>query len=161
MEHEAINDKDSKFRILLEQNKIKKGSLIPILQETQAIYGYLTENALKEIAKSIKVPSSEVYGVATFYSQFRLIQRGENIIRVCSGTACHVRGGPKILDVIEDELNIKSGETTNDYKFTIEKVACLGACGLAPVMMINDETYGRLTKGKIINILRQFQLGSD
>jgi len=161
MELEAIREKDAKFLLMLEHNKHKKGSLIPILQETQDIYGYLPESSLKEVAKAIKVPFGEVYGVATFYSQFRLKQRGENIIKVCSGTACHVRGGPKILDVIEDDLKIKSGETSSDNKFTIEKVACLGACGLAPVMMINNETYGRLTKDKIIDILHQFKVGRD
>lgn len=161
MESEAISEKDAKFSLMLEQNKHKKGSLIPILQETQDIYGYLPERSLKEVAKAIKVPFGEVYGVATFYSQFRLKQKGENTIKVCSGTACHVRGGSRILDVIEDELQIKSGETTSDNKFSIEKVACLGACGLAPVMMINDETYGRLTKDKIIEILHQFKAGRD
>lgn len=161
MELEAIREKDTRFSLMLERNKQKKGSLIPILQETQDIYGYLPESSLKEVAKAIKVPFGEVYGVATFYSQFRLKQRGENIIKVCSGTACHVRGGTKILDVVEEELQIKSGETSTDNKFSIEKVACLGACGLAPILMINDETYGRLTKDKIIDILHQFKLGRD
>lgn len=148
---------EKEFLEMLEQFKGKKGALIPVLQETQDLFGYLPEDAMKEIASTLKIPFSEVYGVATFYSQFKLKPRGKNIIRVCSGTACHVRGGPKILDVIEEELNIKSGETTSDLCFTIERVACLGACGLAPVMMVNDETYGRLTKDKITDILKDFK----
>lgn len=133
------------------------GSLIGLLQETQEIYGYLPRAVLEEIARRTKTPISRVYGVATFYAQFRLEPRGQNIIRVCVGTACHVRGGARILQRVEDDLEIKPQETTKDLLFTLEPVACLGACGLAPVMMINERPYGKLTPDKVSRILKQYQ----
>lgn len=135
----------------------KKGSLIPILQEAQEIYGYLPKEVIKEIAKSTQNPVSKVYGVVTFYSQFHLNPRGRNIIRVCQGTACHVRGGKTILTAIEDKLEIKPGTTTGDLRYTLETVACIGACGLAPVMMINDDTHGRLTVESLAGILDKYK----
>lgn len=152
-----ILDKNLEFSKAIEQFKDKKGALIPLLQATQDIYGYLPKEAMETIAKSIGVPFSEVFGVATFYAQFCLEPRGKYVIRVCSGTACHVRGGPGVLGAVEEILGIKSGETTDDLLFTIEPVACLGACGLAPVMMVNDESYGRLTKEEIKKILSHYK----
>ncbi|MGI6284305.1 NADH-quinone oxidoreductase subunit NuoE [Neomoorella humiferrea] len=133
-----------------------EGALIPILQETQEIYGYLPEEAMRVIARRLKIPFSRVYGVATFYTQFHLKPRGRNIIRVCQGTACHVRGGAKLLEAISKTLGIGKNETTADGRFTLETVACLGSCGLAPVMMINEETYGRLTPEQIPAILERY-----
>ena len=135
----------------------KKGSLIPILQEVQALYNYLPKDALEYIAASTGTPIAQIYGVVTFYSQFHLNPRGRNIIRVCQGTACHVRGGKVILQTIEKELGIKAGHTTEDLRFTLETVACIGACGLAPVMQVNEDTHGRLTPDKLSAILAKYQ----
>ena len=133
-----------------------KGALIPVLQKAQEIYGYLPKEVLIQIARKTAVPVSQIYGVVTFYSQFHLKPRGKNIIRVCQGTACHVRGAKAILQAVEDNLKIKTGETTGDLAFTLETVACIGACGLAPVLMVNDDTHGRLTTEAIGNILKEY-----
>ncbi len=153
MTNRNSNHLDIKFKKMMEDYKEHKGSLIPALQTTQEVYGYLPKEAMEYISQVLEIPFSEVFGVATFYAQFRLQPRGKHVIKVCSGTACHVRGGPHILKEVEKQLHIKSGETTNDNKFSIEPVACLGACGLAPVMMIDEETFGRLTKERVHQIL--------
>lgn len=142
---------------ILAKYQGKKGSLIPILQEVQALYNYLPKDALEYIASSTGTPIAQIYGVVTFYSQFHLNPRGRNIIRVCQGTACHVRGGKVILQTIEKELGIKAGYTTEDLRFTLETVACIGACGLAPVMQVNEDTHGRLTPDKLAPILAKYQ----
>lgn len=136
--------------------KNDKGTLIPALQEAQNIYGYLSKEVIERISCSLGIPVSQIYGVVTFYSQFHLNPRGRNIIRVCQGTACHVRGGKAILKAVEDKLGVHAGETTPDLRFTIETVACIGACGLAPVMMVNDDTHGRLTPEHVIEILDRY-----
>ncbi len=135
-----------------------KGAIIPLLQETQNFYGYLPREALIRIADKMNTDVSQVYGVATFYSQFRLKPVGKHIIRVCHGTACHVSGAERVTEVCEEELKIKDGETTQDRQFTLESVACLGCCSLAPVMMIDNRTHGRLSDRetkKIITRLRK------
>lgn len=137
--------------------KGKQGSLIPVLQAAQNIFGYLPAEVLQRIAQELQLPFAKVYGVVTFYAQFHLKPRGRNIIRVCLGTACHVRGGSKIVEAVSKKLGIKDGETTEDMKFTLESVACVGACGLAPVMMINDDTHGRLTPDMIPALLDQYE----
>ena len=142
---------------LLEEYKGQRGALIPVLQQAQDIFGYLPEPVLQKIAEHFRLPLSQVYGVATFYAQFHLEPRGRHVIRVCQGTACHVRGAAKILERVERELGIKPGETTEDLRFTIEPVACLGACGLAPDMMVNDDTHGRLTPDMIPGILDKYE----
>ena len=142
---------------ILARYQGKKGSLIPILQEVLALYNYLPKDALEYIAASTGTPIAQIYGVVTFYSQFHLNPRGRNIIRVCQGTACHVRGGKVILQTIEKELGIKAGHTTEDLRFTLETVACIGACGLAPVMQVNEDTHGRLTPDKLSAILAKYQ----
>ncbi len=129
--------------------------LIPILQDIQEKYGYLPENELQETADFINLPLSRVYGVATFYNQFRLVPLGENVIRVCRGTACHVKGSANILYALEYTLNIKAGETTRDKKFTIEVVNCIGACSIAPVITINNEYFGRLSVKDIPGLLKK------
>jgi NADH-quinone oxidoreductase subunit E len=133
-----------------------KSSLIPLLQDIQSIYGYLPEDALQEIADFVGLPLSRVYGVATFYNQFRLVPLGENVIKVCRGTACHVKNSSNILYAIESTLNIKAGETSRDKKFSIEVVNCIGACSIAPVITVNDEYFGRLTVKEIPAILKKF-----
>ena len=151
------NPEKEQIDAILARYQGKKGSLIPILQEVQALYNYLPKDALEYIAASTGTPIAQIYGVVTFYSQFHLNPRGRNIIRVCQGTACHVRGGKVILQTIEKELGIKAGHTTEDLRFTLETVACIGACGLAPVMQVNEDTHGRLTPDKLSAILAKYQ----
>lgn len=135
----------------------QKGVLIPVLQRAQEIYGYLPAEVLKRISQRMGVSLSQVYGVATFYSQFYLTRRGRNIIRQCDGTACHVRGAAKIIRAIEQELAIKAGETTPDYRITYEVVYCLGSCGLAPVAMVNNEVVGKLVPERMLEIVRSLK----
>lgn len=141
---------------LLQEFLGRKGVMVPVLQKIQNEFGYLPRPALEYVAKRLRIPISKVYGVATFYAQFHLHPRGENIIRVCRGTACHVRGVSKVAEKIKEILKVDVGETTKDMKFTYEEVACIGACGLAPVMMINEQTFGKLTPDKIKEILKKF-----
>lgn len=141
---------------ILRKYESIKGALIPVLQETQHAYGYLSRDAIRYISEKMDIPASQIYGVVTFYSQFHLNPRGKNIIRVCQGTACHVRGAKAILTALEDILKVAPGGTTTDLKYTLETVACIGACGLAPVMMINDDTHGRLTPEAVTQILSKY-----
>ena len=131
----------------------RQRELIPILQTVQEEFGFLSEQAISEIARFTGAPESRVYSVATFYTQFRFTPIGRNHIMVCRGTACHVRGAPEILEELERQLGIKEGEITPDMEFSLETVACIGACGLAPNMVINRDTYGHLTKKKISEII--------
>ncbi|MFO8191538.1 MAG: NADH-quinone oxidoreductase subunit NuoE [Bacillota bacterium] len=135
----------------------KKEMVIPILQKVQEHYGYLPRPTMERVSYMMRIPLSRLYGVATFYAQFKLKPRGRNIIRVCKGTACHIQGSPKIAARIEEILGIETGETTDDLRFTLEEVACIGACALAPVITINNEPYGRLTADKVQNILDKYQ----
>lgn len=134
-----------------------RSNLIPLLQETQDIYGYLPEDALQDVADFLCMPLSGVYGVATFYNQFRLTPLGKNVIRVCRGTACHVKNSANILQSLETELEVEAGGTTRDKLFTLETVACIGACSIAPVISINDEYYGRLTTKEIPKIINKYK----
>lgn len=133
-----------------------KSTLIAVLQDVQEVYGYLPEGVLQEVADFVGMPLSRVYGVATFYNQFRLTPLGENVIRVCRGTACHVSNSANLLFTLETTLNIKAGQTTRDKKFTLETVACIGACSIAPVITINDEYHGKITVKDIPNILKKY-----
>ena len=143
--------------VLLDKYRGTKGSVIPVLQQAQDIFGYLPKDVLVHISKEIDVPISQIYGVVTFYAQFHLAPRGENIIRSCQGTACHVRGAKAVLVSIKEKLGLKDGQvTTPDLKFTLETVACIGACGLAPVFMVNDDTHGRLTPESVGPILDKY-----
>lgn len=141
---------------LLDKYQGQRGTLIPLLQGTQAAYGFVPRDAMVAIAKALGEPLSQVYGVATFYAQFRLVPRARNVVRVCHGTACHVSGAPLVSQEIERKLGIVDGQNTEDMMFTIENVACLGACGMAPVMMINDRTYGKLTADKAVKAVSDF-----
>jgi len=135
----------------------QKGVLIPVLQRAQGIYGYLPAEVLKRISERMGVSLSQVYGVATFYAQFYLTRRGRNIIRQCDGTACHVRGAAKIIRTIEDDVGIKAGQTTPDYRLTYEVVYCLGSCGLAPVASVNDEVVGKLLPERMLEIVHSMK----
>ncbi|MGC1405023.1 MAG: NADH-quinone oxidoreductase subunit NuoE [Thermodesulfobacteriota bacterium] len=140
---------------IIEEYEGQPGSLIPILQKAQEIYGYLPTEAMNWISEKTGIPLSQIYGVATFYSQFYLTRRGKTIIRQCDGTACHVRGAAKIVDTIQNKLGIQAGETTPDYKYTFEVVYCLGACGLAPVAVVDNKVVGRLVPEKMAQILKE------
>ncbi|OQA07145.1 MAG: NADP-reducing hydrogenase subunit HndA [Firmicutes bacterium ADurb.Bin373] len=149
--------KEAAMQKLFDQYRDYKGGLIPVLQEAQNIYGYLPKEVLQQIAKELKIPFSKVFGVCTFYAQFHLKPRGRNIIRVCLGTACHVRGGAKIFEAAQEALGVGQGGTTEDLKFTLETVACIGACGLSPCMMINDDTHGRLQPKRVAGIFETYE----
>lgn len=138
-----------------------KSNLIALLQDIQNIYGFLPENALQDISDFLEMPISRIYGVATFYNQFRLKPLGKNIVRVCRGTACHVKGSANLLFALETALNIKAGETTRDKNFTLETVACIGACSIAPVININNDYYGRATVKEIPRILKKYSQLTD
>ncbi|ADL07027.1 NADH-quinone oxidoreductase subunit NuoE [Thermosediminibacter oceani] len=139
---------------VLKEYRGVPGSLITVLQKVQDIYGYLPRKALYHIAREIGVKPAKVFGVATFYAQFRLKPIGKHLIMVCHGTACHVNGAELITSALCDELKIKDGETTADGLFTLQNVACLGCCSLAPVMMIDGEAYGKLTPDKARDVIR-------
>ena len=134
----------------------QRGATIPVLQKVQEELGYLPEEAISEIANFLGLTKNEVYGVASFYAQFRFERQGEHVVKVCQGTACHVRGGRRILDIVENELGIHPGETTEDYRFSLERVACFGACALAPVMVIDKTVYGQMTAVKARQILAPY-----
>ncbi len=134
----------------------EKGTLIPILQKVQTKFGYLSEEAISQIAKLCRMSESEVFGVASFYAQFYFTRRGKHTIKVCLGTACHVRGGERILDEIKRELGVEPGGTTDDYKFSLERVACFGSCALAPVVVIDKNVYGRMSVSKAKGILAEY-----
>ncbi|MCL0079369.1 NADH-quinone oxidoreductase subunit NuoE [Dehalococcoidia bacterium] len=140
---------------VLEEFEGEKGAVIPVLQKAQDIYGWLPSEVMEAIARGMGVPLSQIYGVATFYSQFYLTRRGRHIIRQCDGTACHVRGAGRIIDVMEKELDIKAGETTSDYRVTYEVVYCLGSCGLAPVAMVDNNVVGHLVPERMVEIVRE------
>ena len=135
----------------------EEGHLIPLLQRAQETDGYITRERIAEIHEQCGIPLAQIYGVATFYAQFRLHPIGKNLIRVCHGTACHVSGANDITKAIENTLEICNGETTPDKLFTIETVSCLGCCSLAPVIMVNHTTHGNLTEKEVKKVLKQYQ----
>ncbi len=142
---------------IVEQYGGEKRSLIGVLHDTQTEYGYLPREAIERIAEKLEVPLSQALRVASFYAAFSFEPRGRHFINACLGTTCHVRGMRRILDRIEDDLDIKPGETTGDHRFTLETVRCLGCCSLAPVMRVDEKTYGRLRRGKVGDILKRFE----
>ncbi len=140
----------------IHEMKDMEGCLMPIMQKAQDIYGYLPEEVQKIIADELDIPMEKIYGIATFYSQFNLAPKGENQIQVCLGTACYVKGSGNILRRVQEKLGINTGECTPDGKFSLDACRCVGACGLAPVMMINEAVYGRLTVDDVDRILDQY-----
>jgi NADH-quinone oxidoreductase subunit E len=151
----------SKLDHLIEKYRGKKGNMIPLLQGTQETYGYIPRAAFEKLANETGLNLSEMYGVATFYAQFRLNPVGKHIIKVCHGTACHVQNANAITEAIQESLNVKDGETTDDNFFTLESVACLGCCSLAPVMMIGDETHGKLTGTEAVKIIKNIKIAEN
>lgn len=148
---EAVDQREGSTRLqtVLLAHEPKKSQLIPILQSVQKEFGYLPEESLEGVARHTRVSEAHVYGVASFYAQFRFTPVGRRVVMVCRGTACHVKGAPKILEEIETLLNIKEDETTPDLEYTLETVACIGCCALAPCMMINTDVHGRLTRATV------------
>jgi len=145
------------FKVDLVERAGSEGALIYLLQSAQESYGYIPEKVIHYIGEVVGIPAAEIYGVITFYSQFRLRPLGKYVIKICEGTACHVNNGKTILRALQDELGITVGETTEDGLFSLQSVACLGCCSLAPVMMINDETHGSLTANKVKKILKGYR----
>lgn len=141
---------------IIEKNKSRRGALIPVLHEAQELFGYLPYEVQKRIAEGLNIPMAEVYGVATFYTRFTLKPTGDHKISVCMGTACYVKGADKILDKLKELLKIDVGETTEDGKFSIEATRCLGACGLAPVVVIDNTVYGKLSVDDVEEILSRY-----
>jgi len=142
-----------KLKEILSPYSGKKDELIPILQEAQEQFGYLPPEVMLEIAKFLRLPESTVFGVSTFYAQFKFSPTGRKKVRLCRGTACYVRGAPRILEEVEKYLGIKPGETTEDLEYSLETIACFGSCALAPVMVVDDNVYGRMTPKKVAQIL--------
>ena len=149
----------SEIKKIIKPFKDKKGALISILQQVQKKYEYLPREAISVLAEELKISENEIYGVATFYSQFRFNKPGKYQIKACQGTACHVRGAKKVLGEIEHELNMTHGETTDDELFSLEKVACMGCCALAPVMVVNDKIYSTCTPAKVRIIINDSKKG--
>ena len=142
---------------VIDKFKNRQGVLIPVLKEVQDICGYLPKKVQHRIAQGLQLPASQVYGVVSFYAFFTTIPRGKHVIRVCLGTACYVRGSKQILDNLQRELHVEVGGITQDRKFSLEAVRCLGACGLAPVMVVGSDTYGMITPGKAIEIVSPYR----
>jgi len=136
--------------------KEKKGALIPVLQQVQGELGYLPKEAISEIARFLGTSESEVFGVASFYAQFRFTKAGRHVVKVCLGTSCYVRGGAHIMETVEKELGIRQGETTTDYEFSLERVACFGCCALSPVMVVDNRVYSRMTPTTAKQVLSSY-----
>lgn len=154
---EANEGKTKEFKYFMKDHRDEKGALMAVLHKAQDLFGYLPIEIQKMISDELKIPLSEIYGVATFYSQFSLIPKGKYKIGVCLGTACYVKGAQEVLNKVEEILGIGVGETTPDGKFSIDDTRCLGACGLAPVMVINDDVYGRLKASDVEEILNKYR----
>lgn len=150
-------EQEAQLNALIEENKHDSSMLMHVMQQAQAIYGYLPFEVQVMIAEGMDIPLEKVYGVSTFYAQFSLSPKGKYNISVCLGTACYVKGAQKLLDRLTEVLGIKPGECTPDGKFSLEACRCIGACGLAPVLTVNDEVYGRLTDKDIDSILAKYQ----
>jgi NADH-quinone oxidoreductase subunit E len=148
---------EEKLESILSGSQGGQEALIPLLQKVQGELGYVPEEAIYAISRKTGIPASEVFGVVTFYAQFRLTMQGRNLISVCLGTACHVMGSARIMEVLEEHLGIQAGDTTSDLEFTLDEVRCLGSCSLAPVMVVNEDTYGRLTPDRAVEIVERYR----
>jgi len=153
---EFSQEQITKLNAIIEKHKGKAGGLIPVLEEAQVCLEYLPLSVQKKIASGLNLPLGRVYGVVTFYSFFTMTPRGKHTVRVCLGTACYVRGGKALTETLEKQFGIKEGETTADRMFTLESVRCLGACGLGPVIVVDEEVHGRVKPGKVKEILSQY-----
>ena len=151
----------NKLTGIIEAHRSKKWSLIPLLQEVQETYGYIPPETIEPIAESLNIQPAEVQGVVTFYAGFSLKPKGRCVLKVCRGTACHVKGSRGILRHVKKELHLEEGETSEDYQFTLETVACLGACFLAPTMMVNRDYFGKLNPTKVTSVLGQYSKNKE
>ncbi|MDL2310973.1 NAD(P)H-dependent oxidoreductase subunit E [Peptostreptococcaceae bacterium OttesenSCG-928-C18] len=156
-DYESNSEKLVEFESFIDKEKFKKGSLMAILHKGQHLFGYLPIEVQQIISKKTRIPIAEIYGVVTFYSQFSLMPKGKHEVGVCLGTACYVRGAQTVLDEIKEQLGIDVGGTTPDLNFSIEATRCIGACGLAPVMTISGDVYGKLKSSEIKNILDSYK----
>lgn len=154
---DCVDERTQKLKEVIDRHKDTRGALIPVLHEAQEIYGYLPLSVQKQISEGLDVPLSEVYGVVTFYAQFSLKPKGKYKINMCMGTACYVKGANLILDKLQEKLGIQVGDMTEDGLFSLDACRCIGACGLAPVMMINDDVYGRLTPDEVEGVLEKYR----
>lgn len=152
----VLVEKGSTLAAIVERYPANRGSLIPVLQDVQGEYGYLPEQSLEELESLMGISANEIYGVATFYTQFRFSPPGEHTIQVCQGTACHVRGGFRVLLEVEQRLGVRAGETTADGTFDLQRVACLGCCALAPVVAVDGKVYAGVTPKRIPSILAEY-----
>jgi NADP-reducing hydrogenase subunit HndA len=152
----CVDEKAIKLQEIIEKYKNSRGALIPVLHEAQEVYGYLPMKVQKIISESLDIPLSEIYGVVTFYTQFSLKPKGKFKISACMGTACYVKGANLVLEKLQEKLGIQVGDCTEDGKFSLDACRCIGACGLAPVIMINDDVYGRLTPDDIEKVLEKY-----
>lgn len=143
---------------ILQEFRDQKGAVIPILQRTQDLYGYLPEDAMHEISKRSGISISQLYGVATFYSQFNLEPRGKHIIQICDGTACHVKGAPKLVEAVEEEFNLKAGGSDLEFEYTLEIVYCLGSCGLAPIALVDGQVFGNTTADSLVENIKEVEI---
>lgn len=142
---------------IIERYREKPGSLIPVLEECQDVCGYLPMEVQERVSKGLKIPGSTVYGVVTFYSFFTMVPKGRHTIKVCLGTACYVRGGKANLDHVRSEFDVEVGGTTKNLRFSLDSVRCLGACGMAPAMVVDEDTYAQVSKKNIMKILEKYQ----
>ncbi|MGA2525890.1 MAG: NADH-quinone oxidoreductase subunit NuoE [Smithellaceae bacterium] len=160
-ENELLNDftpeQIAELDKIIKKHKGKPGGLIPVLEEAQVALGFLPMSVQKKIAQELNLPLSRVYGVVTFYSFFTMTPRGKHTVRVCLGTACYVRGGKALAETLEKEFGIKEGETTPDRMFTLETIRCLGACGLGPVVVVDEDVHGRMKPSKVKEMLVQYR----
>ncbi len=147
----------NKLAELLAPYEGEKGALIPILQKVQGEFGYLSDKAIHEIAHFMGTSESEIFGVATFYAQFRFTPRGKHVVKVCLGTSCYVRGATQIMEAMEQKLGIKSGDTTSDLEFSLESVACFGCCALSPIIVVDDTVYSKITAEKAKQIVSSYE----
>ncbi len=143
----------------IKKHRTEKGAMISILQGIQTHYGYVPRQAIKRVSKATGVPAADIFGIVTFYAQFKLNPQGKNLIKVCHGTACHLNGAEKIAESLCKCVGANEGETSADNRYTVEKVACLGCCSLAPTIMINDDTFGRLTPDNVSKVIAEFEAG--
>lgn len=153
----VVEDLAAKLDPIVEKYRGKQGAAIPLLADVQKEVGYVAQEAVVYVGEKLSIPAAELFGVATFYAMFRFQPQGKYVVRLCRGTACHVQGSGRVLEQLERALEIRDGETTKDLMFTLQCVACLGCCSLAPVMMVNDEVYGRLTPEKAVQVLEEFR----
>lgn len=157
MTDREFKEKLDKLEHIINEHKNQQGALMPLLHETQELFGYLPEEAQKMISEAINVSMAEIYGVATFYSRFTLKPRGKHTVSVCLGTACYVKNSQGVIERIKRELKVEAGDTTEDGLFTLEATRCIGCCGLAPVMTVGEDVYGKIVPDDVPNILKKYQ----